>query len=145
MLKDVVIYCDGFMQSNKEVGGGCSVKFVVNGKSFVTGKFYFSTVRHNGLREYLATIPHTNNVSEYFAMLIALYNAETFSGNNDNCKVVVYSDSQLIVNQINGVFVCNSEHLIPIYNMCRVIYNRMDKRLVILWVTRTKIVEEVGH
>jgi ribonuclease HI len=143
--KEVIIYTDGFMKSKQEPEGGCSLKFVVDGKDFIKGKFYFSGISFSSLREYIKTIPHTNNVSEYFAMAMALYNAESYSDISNKAKVIIHSDSEVIVNQLNDYYECSAEHLIPLYNFCKVIYNRMGKRLIVQWITRDRIVKELGH
>ena len=54
---------------------------------------------------------NTNNTAEYNAIINALKDAADFS--NDTIKL--YSDSQLVVRQINGKYRINKEHLSKLY------------------------------
>ena len=70
----------------------------------------------------------TNNEAEYQAMLKALLVADR----ND----LIFSDSQLIVNQINEKFNCNEEHLQRLKVRCREIMLKKD--IMIKWIPRKK-------
>lgn len=52
----------------------------------------------------------TNNVAEYRALLLALARAEELQAD----EVEIYSDSQLLVEQMNGRFRVKAEHLKPL-------------------------------
>jgi ribonuclease HI len=51
----------------------------------------------------------TNNVAEYRALLLALTRAEELGAE----EVVIFSDSRLLVEQVNGNFKIKAEHLRP--------------------------------
>ena len=68
----------------------------------------------------------TNNEAEYQAVLKTLLVADR----ND----LIFSDSQLIVNQINEKFKCNEEHLKRLQVCCREIM--LNKDIIIKWIRR---------
>ncbi len=53
----------------------------------------------------------TNNVAEYRALLMALEEA----GRHASGPLTVYSDSELLVRQLNGRYKVKAEHLRPLY------------------------------
>lgn len=53
----------------------------------------------------------TNNIAEYSALIVALYYIE--KNNIDN--VNIYSDSELLVKQINGIYKVSNKKLIDYY------------------------------
>lgn len=60
----------------------------------------------------------TNNEAEYAALINAL---EWLENNKDNfsiSKVNLFSDSQLLVRQIQGVYKVKASHLKPLHNLC---------------------------
>jgi len=56
----------------------------------------------------------TNNVAEYSALLEGLKSLKNMKAE----KVVVYSDSQLVVRQIKGEYKVRDSKLKPLYKMC---------------------------
>ena len=56
-----------------------------------------------------------NNVAEYVALLEALQCALTLRA----CKLHVYSDSQVVVRQMNGEYICRSPRLYSLHWICR--------------------------
>ena len=53
----------------------------------------------------------TNNVAEYAALIAVL----TLAAERGVKKLVVYSDSQLLVRQVNGAYRVKAPHLVPIF------------------------------
>lgn len=53
----------------------------------------------------------TNNVAEYAALIAVL----TLAADRGIKKLVVYSDSQLLVRQVNGAYRVKAPHLVPIF------------------------------
>lgn len=64
----------------------------------------------------------TNNQAEYLALLNLLRIIEDM-----NLKdVAIYGDSQLVVNQINGVYKVKNHMLIPIYQEIKKVLGRLE-------------------
>ncbi len=53
----------------------------------------------------------TNNVAEYAALVAAL----TFAGRRKLRRLTLYSDSQLLVRQLEGAYKVKAAHLVPIF------------------------------
>jgi ribonuclease HI len=53
----------------------------------------------------------TNNVAEYAALIAVL----TLAADRGVKRLVVYSDSQLLVRQVNGAYRVKAPHLVPIF------------------------------
>lgn len=51
----------------------------------------------------------TNNQAEYLALLLGIWNARKYMGAQDH--LIIISDSQLMVMQLNGVYRVKDEHL----------------------------------
>lgn len=98
MSKDkLVIYTDGGSRGNP---GPAAIGAVV------------------GDKEYSQAIGHTtNNVAEYSAIIFALKKAKQLIGKEKakQTEVDVYTDSQLITNQINGEFKIKDADLTPLF------------------------------
>lgn len=82
----VTLYADGSCKGNPGEGGAGAVIKDEQGK----------TVSH--LKRYLG--PVTNNIAEYQALIMGLQEAQTLGSR----EVEIYLDSELVVNQINGVY-----------------------------------------
>jgi len=74
----------------------------------------------------------TNNELEYLALIFAL---EYIRGMTYNIKdgITIYSDSQLIVNQINGRWEVNNDKLRELHGKC---LEKMDKDIHVKWIPR---------
>jgi ribonuclease HI len=57
----------------------------------------------------------TNNVAEYTAVILGLARARELGATD----VLLRSDSQLLINQLNGAFKVKAEHLLPLYRKVR--------------------------
>lgn len=55
--------------------------------------------------------PNTNNVAEYSALIMALTKAKEIVANIKPKKITCFSDSSLMVNQINGLFKIKNTNL----------------------------------
>lgn len=75
----------------------------------------------------------TNNVAEYTALVRAL---EWLAANNlDSGKIVIKSDSQLVVNQLGGTFKVKGRRILPLYRQVLLLKNRFTD-VEIKWVPR---------
>ncbi len=73
----------------------------------------------------------TNNEAEYLAMIAGL---ELALNNNFN-SVKVYSDSELLVNQINGKYKVKAENLRPLFNQVIDVLDEF-KTIEVNWIPR---------
>ena len=64
----------------------------------------------------------TNNIAEYTALVKALEHAKKLGGR----RVVVNSDSELIVKQMNGEYKVKNENLLPLYEAARKLVRAFD-------------------
>ena len=64
----------------------------------------------------------TNNIAEYTALVKALEHAKKLGGR----RVVVNSDSELIVKQMNGEYKVKNENLMPLYEAARKLVRAFD-------------------
>jgi ribonuclease HI len=72
----------------------------------------------------------TNNDLEY----LALYYAIQYANNNYSKKnILIYSDSMLVVNQMNGKWRVTTESLKPLFDKCQ---NIMTEKIKIKWISR---------
>jgi ribonuclease HI len=72
----------------------------------------------------------TNNELEYLALLYAL---EYIANNYKKRNITIYSDSMLIVNQINGKWRVTTPKLTPLWNKCMKL---VTDKMKIKWVSR---------
>ena len=80
----------------------------------------------------------TNNEAEYMAVDLAISQGIKYEQPNE--LIDIRSDSQLVVNQINGLWKCKKK---PLQDLLANIYLRDNMRLS--WVSRDLIVEYLGH
>lgn len=66
----------------------------------------------------------TNNVAEYTALIRALERIRRLG--LDNEKIVLMSDSQLVVGQIVWGWKIKKEHLLPLYSKAKILAAEMD-------------------
>ncbi len=105
----MILYCDGY-SNLKSCGFIVSdLNRIVSYQSYPPNKY-------------------TSNTCEYLAMLEALELSSNFS--------VIYSDSQLVVNQITNNWKCNYPHLKVILEKCKSILREKD--VDIFWISRNK-------
>lgn len=83
----------------------------------------------------------TNNHAEWLALREALL---WLNERNVRQPIVIYSDSRLIVNQFNGCWACNFEHLLRLRDECWELASRL-KWLAVTWRSRDVMVRKLGH
>ena len=111
------IYTDGAARGNPGPGA-CAFVFVKGETIIYRDSKYLGTV--------------TNNKAEYNAVIEALRKAVEYTRWN----VRVYSDSALIINQINGEWRITKDHLKVLYDEVMQHKGRFDK-VEFFWVGRT--------
>ncbi len=108
---NVAIYTDGASRGNP---GRSASGYEIFKEGH--GKVYSQAV-YNGIK--------TNNFAEYHAVILALKKVLELFGNN--CNVILYSDSKLIVNQLKGVYKIKDKYLKTQYNEARKLMVKFSK------------------
>jgi ribonuclease HI len=115
-MKRITFYCDGACEPCNPSGIGVSAAIAFEGD--VRGAA--GAQRPEPLIAKYAEIGRgagmTNNRAEYAAVRWAL---RWSVKNIAHCEIVVFTDSQLVVRQINGEWACNKDHLRIFRDECR--------------------------
>jgi ribonuclease HI len=75
----------------------------------------------------------TNNIGEWGAIAKALQYLKEI---NWKGKLQIYGDSQLVINQLNGIYKVKKDTLIPYYTVCRSLLENLDWSAE--WIPREK-------
>lgn len=108
-VSEVTVYTDGASRGNPGLAGIGLVFFGSDGQEI------------KRMHRFLGTA--TNNVAEYTALLTALEQAQTMHVGRLN----VFSDSELMVRQMNGEYRVRDEKLIPLYEQARQLASKLNK------------------
>ena len=81
----------------------------------------------------------TNNEAEYMILIRLL---EALQRSHDFAEIRM--DSQLVVQQVNGKFMCRKLSLVVLRDRVRELINRRG-RVELMWIPREQMVEAVGH
>lgn len=84
---------------------------------------------------------HTNNDAEWLALREALHYA---CEHHTDRPIVIYSDSRLVVNQFNGKSAAYEPRMIAFRDECQALVEQL-KWVAVMWRSREKIVEKLGH
>jgi len=106
---DLVIHCDGASRGNPGPAGAGA--WLTDGDGTTVAEIA------EGLGE------TTNNVAEYTAAILGLERAAELGART----VVLRSDSQLLVHQLNGRYRVKTEHLQPLYRRVRALAAGFDR------------------
>ena len=101
-MNKVIIHCDGGARNNP---GPAAIGIVIEEKE-------------KGKREYSEFIGQaTNNEAEYRAVIFALKKVKQLIGKekSKNSKIEIKSDSELLINQLNGQFKIKEKKLVPLF------------------------------
>lgn len=98
----VIIYCDGGARNNP-------------GPAAIGAVMEWQGGSKNGYSEYLGKA--TNNEAEYRAVVFALKKAKQLFGKEkaNNLEIEIKSDSELLVNQLNGRYKIKDQDLQPLF------------------------------
>jgi ribonuclease HI len=79
----------------------------------------------------------TSNIAEWEALYKASEIASTILKKNDKVRLDIFGDSQLVVNQFNGLWSINNEHFYKLFLDSHKILSKVDKvGVVIRWIPR---------
>lgn len=96
-MKKYIIYFDGASRGNP---GHAGIGVVIYNNNKIEKK----------ISEYIGQT--TNNIAEYMGLIKGLY----YAYENNAEHVIIYSDSELVVNQIKGKYKVRNKSLHPLYN-----------------------------
>lgn len=123
----------------------------VDGGVYPNDGVYFSVLTEmHGVSKKLHERVHrkdysTNNEAEYLAVIAAL---ESFDASYDPQKLVIHSDSQLVIYQLSGRYRVKKEHLKPLHATVKTLVANLTGRgfvVQFMWVSREQIVPLLGH
>lgn len=77
----------------------------------------------------------SNNIAEYEGLILAIETSLEFE-DDDDMELEILSDSQLIVNQVNGEWKCKNEELQPYLAQARDLASLVTGSVSISWVRR---------
>ena len=107
-MRSLIVSCDGAARGNPGPAGA--------GAQITTSEGEVVAEIAEGLGE------TTNNVAEYTAAIRGLERAEELGGTD----VLLRSDSQLLINQLTGVYRVKTPHLQPLHRRVRQLAARFD-------------------
>ncbi|MGC8553941.1 MAG: ribonuclease HI family protein [Candidatus Acidulodesulfobacterium sp.] len=87
------------------------------------------------LKQYLGIL--TNNEAEYRALVIALEYLAELTNTSGKFNINFLSDSQLLVNQLNGVYSVKSPNIIPLYEKAKKIIANLNAAYSFKHIPRT--------
>ena len=108
-IERLVIHCDGAARGNPGPAGSGAYLTTPDGE--VVGEIA------EGLGE------TTNNVAEYTAAILGLERAKALGAR----EVLLRSDSQLMINQLTGVYRVKTPHLQPLHRQIRDLVKAFDR------------------
>lgn len=131
---DKFLICDGGIHRKHPTapvtGGYMSFHFQYNGA-------VFKMLKHENQAK-------TSNDSEYKALQYAIYSIVLHKEYSRVLEgTIVYMDSKLVVNQVNGVWRVNAEHLVPHVIHSKKLIN--DYNLELKWLPRSIVFDHLGH
>lgn len=119
------IYCDAAVLGNPGGPGGWGFVAIVGSNMFhrAHGPIY----------------KRSNNEAEYQAIVRAL----TWLKENESqhASAIIYSDSKLAVNQINGQWGCRADHLARLREECVRLVDQLSFRVSVEWLPREENIE----
>jgi len=138
-----IVYADGFMKSKTRKQHGCSVALFRDDELVFKFEFTIDRIVNSDLKKLINKRKITNNVMEYFA---AMYGLLICLRERRNVykpkKIILYMDSELIVNQLNDRWDIGND-LLEWKNICQKINHVAKARII--WISRKKLVEVLGH
>ena len=106
---------------------------------YASVRIYNNDGTEYGYASKLVVDAKTNNEAEYQALLLCLFYLDLISSDKEN---TVYSDSKLMVNQVNGNWKINS---INLYNLKLEVDEYRYTPFELKWLPREEIFKQLGH
>lgn len=123
MKEPLLLFSDGGSRGNP---GPAACSFVAE----KNGKIIFSQSKYLGIQ--------TNNVAEYYGVLLALKWLIKYCDINKIDQVIFYLDSLLIANQLNGIYKIKNENLKIYYFNIKKLEEKIISKIIYKHVYREK-------
>ena len=120
---NLTVYTDGASRGNPGKSGA---------GIFIIDEYNKKTI---SLKQYLGIL--TNNEAEYRALIIALEYLAEFTNTPGRFNINFLSDSQLLINQINGIYSVKSPNIIPLYNKAKKLIENLNAAYSFKHIPRT--------
>ena len=129
---EIQVYFDGLCQPYNPGGIACYA-FVILAKK---GQGHQQYIGHGLAAEPFADNA-TNNEAEYTGIIKALEWLLEKNNYNNNQKIIIRGDSQLVINQINGKYKVKAVKIIALYQKVKSLLSKF-KDIKIEWIPRDK-------
>ena len=126
-MKNLICYCDGGYM--RDLGTGYGSFRIYDETSDITKRENYPVVTSSVDAEYQAFISLLTYIVEQYPPEV---------------NILVYSDSKVMVNHINSLWLVSAVNLIPYYQIAISLFTKFTKRAII-WSPRKIIVHELGH
>jgi len=121
------LYTDGASRGNPGKAGAGIVILAPNGNIILQKGIYLGE--------------KTNNEAEYLALLLGLKEAYRL-GIKD---LFIYTDSQLIVNQMKGIYKLRAEHLKPLYEKVKQALSHFSYKILHINREKNKLADKLAN
>ena len=79
----------------------------------------------------------TNNIAEWAGLELGLLQCKKLVEAYENCRISVYMDSMLVINQMKGIWRLKQEHLKDLHDSCKKLLIEIQDSIVRLeWIPR---------
>lgn len=79
----------------------------------------------------------TNNIAEWAGLELGLLQCKKLIETYKNCRISVYMDSMLVINQMKGIWRLKQEHLKDLHDSCKKLLKEIQDSIVRLeWIPR---------
>lgn len=138
-MNKIIVYGDGGCESNGTKDARAYGSFIV--QTHLGG----ATIYQHASGRLDFGDPATNNVAEIKTFIAAIeYVLSRDDSSVISYPVLYYTDSQLVVNWLNGNWKCKQSHLVPLVEEARRLMRRFMS-LSVEWVSRETIEKILGH
>lgn len=121
--KKIEIYVDGGtrdMEQDETRKGACAMSLYGDGEQLLQNSYYLGkelTIPARNDREEEVTIPMNTNIAEYMALMKALDYLLVYKPDAE--EIIIYSDSDTIVNQVNMMCLARVDYLFRLRKMAQ--------------------------
>ena len=128
-MKEIRIHFDGACHNMPNIACPMGLGIAV----FEDGEYCEEMSRAIGVKQYMKQ--GTSNIAEWLALIEALTIAEQYRKQYLKAKILIFGDSQLIVNQFNLMWKVNNDTFLPLFKEARTL-NARARVGEIYWVKR---------